>query len=83
MTQLYYFAEIDTRYEVCALSSQSRSHAVKLAANKAKQFLDAREQVSPITGRPWTIQGIIEYFAPTVTALEMDRAEFVGGGDAA
>jgi hypothetical protein len=81
MKRLYYFAEIDTRYEVCALSSRSRSHAVNLAAKKAKEFLNARDQVSPITGKPWTVQGVIDYFAPTVTTLEMDSAEFVGGGD--
>lgn len=83
MKRFYYFAEIDTRYEVCALSSRSANHAVNLAAKKAKAFLDDRGQLSPITGKPWTVQGVIDYFAPTVTTLEMDSAEFVGGGDAA
>ena len=76
---VYYVAQIATYYAVVGLAD-TESEAVQVAAIKAKKYLDDADATDPITFEPWTVAGIVEYFDPRVTVLEMGSAQFEGEG---
>ena len=73
----YYIAQIDTRYGVMGLAD-TEEEAVRLAAVRAKQFLDGAGAFNPMNGKRWTMNSIISYFSPRVTELEMNTAILEG-----
>jgi hypothetical protein len=71
--QIYYVAQIDTNYGVIGLD-KTKAGAVRVAAERAKQYLDAANAYDPGMGEPWTVERIIEHFDPRVSALAMGSA---------
>lgn len=79
MGKLFYVAEINTYYGVVGLAD-TEAEAVRLAAVKAKEYLDQVEGCDPDTHELWEVEKIISYFDPRVTVLEMGSAQFEGEG---
>lgn len=71
--RVYYVAQIDTNYGVIGLG-ETKAGAVRVAAERAKQYLDAADVYDPGMGEPWTVERIIEHFCPRVSALAMGSA---------
>jgi hypothetical protein len=79
MGGVYYVAEVATYYGIVGLA-ETESEAVRVAAVKAKEYLDNAETYDPETSLPWTVERIIAYFDPRVTVLAMGSAEYEGEG---
>ena len=77
MGGVYYVAQIDTRYGVMGLAD-TEAEAVRVAAERAKQFLDAVGGFDPDRGEAWTVERIIAYFDPRVTAIPLGSAVLEG-----
>lgn len=77
MGGLYYIAQIDTYYPVIGLAD-SEAEAVSVAAERAKRYLDVAGAFDPDTGEAWTVERIITYFCPYVSALAMGTAILEG-----
>jgi hypothetical protein len=73
----YYIAQIETYYAVIGLAD-TEAEAVRVAAERAKKYLDLAGATDPYTGEPWTVQGINRYFGVNVTELEMNTAILEG-----
>ena len=78
MKKFYFVAEIATYYGVIGLGDTAEN-AVNVAALKAKEYLDQGNVFDRETGEQYTLQGIIDYFSPRVTKLEMNSATYEGG----
>jgi hypothetical protein len=81
MTTVYYVAQIATYYGIVGLA-ETESEAIRVAAVKAKEYLDNAETYDPDTSLPWSVDRIISYFDPRVTVLGMGTAEYEGEGEA-
>ena len=77
MGGVYYVAQIDTRYGVMGLAD-TEAGAVVVAAERAKQFLDDVGAFDPDRGEAWTVERIIAYFDPRVTAIQLGSAVLEG-----
>jgi hypothetical protein len=77
MDGVYYVAQIDTRYGVMGLAD-TEEVAIRVAAVRAKQFLDAVGGFDPDMGEAWTVERIIDYFDPRVTAIPLGSAVLEG-----
>ena len=77
MDGVYYVAQIDTRYGVIGLAD-TEAEAIRVAAVRAKQFLDMAGAFDPDMGGAWTVERIISYFCPRVSALAMGSAILEG-----
>lgn len=77
MDQVYYVAQIDTYYAVIGLAD-SEAGAVSVAAERAKRYLDVAGAMDPDRGESWTVERIVEYFAPRVSALALGTAILEG-----
>jgi hypothetical protein len=77
MTQVYYVAQIDTYYAVIGLGD-SEAEAIRVAAERAKKYLDVAGACDPDMGGAWTVGRIIDYFDPRVSALRMNTAILEG-----
>ena len=73
----YYIAQIETRYGVIGLAD-TEAEAVRLAAVRAKKFLDNAGAFNPQNGKRWTVTSIIAYFDPRVTEIKMNSAILEG-----
>ena len=77
MDGVYYVAQIDTYYAVIGLAD-TEAGAVSVAAERAKRYLDVAGAFDPDTGEAWTVERIVEYFAPRVSALALGTAILEG-----
>lgn len=77
MDGVYYVAQIDTNYGVIGLAD-TEAGAVRVAAERAKKYLDACGAIDPIGGDPWTVDRIITYFDHRVSELGMNTAILEG-----
>ncbi len=77
MGQVYYVAHIDTYYAVIGLGD-TEAGAVRVAAERAKKYLDVAGAYDPDMGGAWTVERIIEYFAPRVSAVALGTAILEG-----
>jgi hypothetical protein len=77
MDQVYYVAHIDTYYAVIGLGD-TEAGAVRVAAERAKRYLDVAGAYDPDMGEAWTVERIIEYFAPRVSAVALGTAILEG-----
>ena len=77
MGGVYYVAQIDTRYGVIGLAD-TEAEAVRVAAERAKQFLDMAGAFDPDMCEAWTVERIIAYFDPRVTAIPLGSAVLEG-----
>ena len=77
MDGVYYVAQIDTYYGVIGLGD-TEAEAIRVAAVRAKQFLDTAGAFDPDMGEAWTVERIITYFCPRVSALAMGSAILEG-----
>jgi hypothetical protein len=77
MDQVYYVAQIDTYYAVIGLGD-TEAGAVRVAAERAKKYLDVAGAMDPDRWEPWTVERIIEYFAPRVSAVALGTAILEG-----
>jgi hypothetical protein len=77
MSQVYYVAQIDTYYAVIGLGD-SEAEAIRVAAERAKRYLDQAGAFDPDMGEAWTVERIIDYFDPRVSALGMNTAILEG-----
>jgi hypothetical protein len=76
-SQVYYVAQIDTYYGVIGLGD-TEAGAVRVAAERAKKYLDQAGAYDRDTGEPWTVGRIIEHFSPRVSGLGMNTAILEG-----
>jgi hypothetical protein len=77
MDQVYYVAHIDTYYAVIGLGD-TEAGAVRVAAERAKKYLDVAGAMDPDRWEPWTVERIIEHFDPRVSAIAMNTAILEG-----
>jgi hypothetical protein len=77
MDQVYYVAHIDTYYAVIGLGD-TEAGAVRVAAERAKKYLDVAGAYDPDMGEAWTVERIIEHFDPRVSAIAMNTAILEG-----
>jgi hypothetical protein len=77
MGQVYYVAQIDTYYAVIGLGD-TEAGAVRVAAERAKKYLDVAGACDPDMGEAWTVERIVEYFAPRVSAVALGTAILEG-----
>lgn len=77
MGQVYYVAQIDTYYAVIGLAD-TEAGAVSVAAERAKRYLDVAGATDPDSWEPWTVERIVEYFAPRVSAVALGTAILEG-----
>jgi hypothetical protein len=77
MGQVYYVAHIDTYYAVIGLGD-TEAGAVRVAAERAKKYLDVAGACDPDMGEAWTVERIVEYFAPRVSAVALGTAILEG-----
>lgn len=67
-----YVATVDTRYEIVAAADNPEG-AKRLAAELALKYM--QREYGP---RGDTVEGMLEYFCPNVTRVEVGTAVFVG-----
>lgn len=77
MDGVYYVAQIDTYYAVIGLAD-TEAGAVSVAAERAKRYLDVAGVMDPDRGESWTVERIIDYFCPRVSALALGTAILEG-----
>jgi hypothetical protein len=77
MSSVYYVAQIDTYYAVIGLGD-SEAEAIRVAAERAKRYLDQAGAFDPDLGEAWTVARIITYFAPRVSAVALGTAILEG-----
>jgi len=73
MDNVYYVAQIDTYYAVIGLAD-TEAGAVRVAAERAKKYLDVAGAMDPDRWEPWTVERIIEHFSPRVSAVALGTA---------
>lgn len=76
-SQVYYVAQIDTYYGVIGLGD-TEAGAVRVAAERARKYLDTAGYFDPINCEPWTVDRIITYFDPRVHEIKLNTAILEG-----
>jgi hypothetical protein len=77
MSSVYYVAQIDTYYGVIGLGD-TEAEAIRVAAERAKRYLDVAGACDPDMGEAWTVERIITYFSPRVHEIALNTAILEG-----